>query len=47
MSTGQSIVGVADVDNDGTDDLIVAVADDSMAAWLVKNGNVTGSMLIA
>ena len=47
LSTGQSIVGVAAVDNDGTDDLIVAVADDSMAAWLVKNGNVTGSMLIA
>jgi autotransporter passenger strand-loop-strand repeat protein len=47
LASGQSIVGVADVDNDGTDDLIVAGADDSMTAWLVKNGNVTGSMMLA
>ena len=47
LSTGQSIVGVADVNADGTDDLIVAGADNSMAVWLVKNGEVTGSMMLA
>ena len=47
LADGQSIVGIADVDSDGTDDLIIASADDSMAAWLVKNGAVTGSMVIA
>jgi hypothetical protein len=47
LSTGQSIVGVADVNVDGTDDLIVAGTDNSMAAWLVENGVVTGSMMLA
>jgi hypothetical protein len=48
LGANDEIAGIADFDNDGTDDiLILNAATDTYSGWLVKDGVITGSLAIA
>jgi hypothetical protein len=48
LGATEEIVGITDLNNDGTDDiLILNAATDTYSGWLVKDGVITGSLAIA
>ncbi len=48
LGANEEIAGIADLNNDGTDDILVLnTATDDYHGWLVKNGAITGSLAIA
>ena len=47
MADGDEIAGIADFDGDGTDDILIrSTATETLTAWLVQNGAVTGTLAI-
>jgi hypothetical protein len=48
LDPNQSVQGIADFNNDGTDDLLIYNSvSGELSAWLVNNGSVTGAVAIA
>ena len=48
LAAEQKIAGIADLNNDGTDDILLCdYATGICTGWLVQNGTVTGTLTIA